>query len=91
MLATTVTSTEGLQRAALRYSLAGTREGLTTWGPEYLRNITREIISEYEARQESYLANASTEGAPALELEVTCVFGYTFEQYLSAVLSFSFS
>mmetsp|Transcript_49059 Transcript_49059/g.140799 ORF Transcript_49059/g.140799 Transcript_49059/m.140799 type:complete len:883 (-) Transcript_49059:135-2783(-) len=50
VLATTMQK-EG-SRAALKYRLQGTKDGLTTWGHEYMRNIAGEIAEEFRERTE---------------------------------------
>ena len=39
-------------RQALKYRLEGTKEGLTSWGHEYIRNIAGEIGEEFKERTE---------------------------------------
>lgn len=39
-------------RQSLRYRLEGTKEGLTSWGHEYIRNISGEIAEEFRERTE---------------------------------------
>merc|ERR1740138_1178875 len=50
VLATTMQK-EG-SRQSLKYRLQGTKEGLTTWGHEYIRNISGEISVEFKERTE---------------------------------------
>merc|ERR1719162_214559 len=50
VLATTMQK-EG-SRQALKYRLEGTKEGLTSWGHEYIRNISGEIAEEHKERME---------------------------------------
>jgi len=37
-------------RSSLKYRLQGTKEGLTSWGHEYIRNISGEIAEEFRER-----------------------------------------
>jgi len=39
-------------RQSLKYRLEGTKEGLTSWGHEYIRNISGEIAEEFKERME---------------------------------------
>mmetsp|Transcript_17078 Transcript_17078/g.39858 ORF Transcript_17078/g.39858 Transcript_17078/m.39858 type:complete len:879 (+) Transcript_17078:79-2715(+) len=39
-------------RQSLKYRLEGTKEGLTSWGHEYIRNLSGEIAEEYKERTE---------------------------------------
>lgn len=39
-------------RQSLKYRLEGTKEGLTSWGHEYIRNLAGEITEEYRERVE---------------------------------------
>mmetsp|Transcript_70952 Transcript_70952/g.154160 ORF Transcript_70952/g.154160 Transcript_70952/m.154160 type:complete len:882 (-) Transcript_70952:135-2780(-) len=50
ILATTMQK-EG-SRQSLRYRLEGTKAGLTSWGHEYIRNLSGEIAEEYKERTE---------------------------------------
>merc|ERR1740138_415379 len=50
VLATTMQK-EG-SRQSLKYRLEGTKEGLTSWGHEYIRNISGEISEEFRERTE---------------------------------------
>mmetsp|Transcript_7059 Transcript_7059/g.21565 ORF Transcript_7059/g.21565 Transcript_7059/m.21565 type:complete len:879 (-) Transcript_7059:125-2761(-) len=50
ILATTMQK-EG-SRQSLKYRLAGTKEGLTSWGHEYIRNLSGEIAEEFRERNE---------------------------------------
>ncbi|CAK0791510.1 unnamed protein product, partial [Prorocentrum cordatum] len=50
VLATTMQK-EG-SRQSLKYRLEGTKEGLTSWGHEYIRNISGEISEEFKERTE---------------------------------------
>lgn len=50
VLATTY-SKEG-SKQVLTYRLEGTRDGVTSWGHEYIRNISGEIATEYKDRME---------------------------------------
>jgi len=50
ILSTTM-SKEG-SRSSLKYRLEGTKEGLTSWGHEYIRNISGDIAAEYRERSE---------------------------------------
>jgi len=47
-------------RQVLKYRLEGTKFNMTSWGHEYIRNISGEIAEEYKARLET--------GLPATEL-----------------------
>jgi hypothetical protein len=58
----------------LWYSLNGTGENFVSWGPEYLRNITREIVAEYEERQEKFVSNFQVEQTGVLDVSVRCFF-----------------
>jgi 26S proteasome regulatory subunit N1 len=40
-------------RQSLKYRLEGTKEGLTSWGHEYIRNLAGEITEEYRDRLEN--------------------------------------
>merc|ERR1719313_2035052 len=53
ILATTMQK-EG-SRESLKYRLEGSKEGLTSWGHEYIRNLSGEIAAEYHERQEKNL------------------------------------
>mmetsp|Transcript_102165 Transcript_102165/g.288581 ORF Transcript_102165/g.288581 Transcript_102165/m.288581 type:complete len:881 (+) Transcript_102165:76-2718(+) len=50
ILATTMQK-EG-SRQSLKYRLEGTKDGLTSWGHEYIRNLSGEISDEYRERTE---------------------------------------
>jgi len=39
-------------RESLKFKLTGTKEALTSWGHEYVRNLTGEIASEYDHRHQ---------------------------------------
>jgi len=39
-------------RESLKFKLTGTKEALTSWGHEYVRNLTGEIASEYDQRHQ---------------------------------------
>lgn len=39
-------------RQSLKYRLAGTKDGLTSWGHEYIRNLSGEIAEEFRERTE---------------------------------------
>lgn len=39
-------------RSCLKYRLEGSKAGLTSWGHEYIRNLSGEIADEYRERQE---------------------------------------
>mmetsp|Transcript_31108 Transcript_31108/g.70741 ORF Transcript_31108/g.70741 Transcript_31108/m.70741 type:complete len:881 (-) Transcript_31108:194-2836(-) len=39
-------------RQSLKYRLNGTKEGLTSWGHEYIRNLSGEIAEEFKERTE---------------------------------------
>ena len=68
VLATTLVFTEPPRRRALWYSFIGTCNGLVSWGPEYLRNITREIIAEHEERQQAFLADSVSRSGTTFNL-----------------------
>lgn len=53
ILATTMQK-EG-SRQSLKFRLEGTKEGLTSWGHEYIRNLSGEIAEEYKDRFEKNL------------------------------------
>lgn len=54
-------------REILKYRLEGSKEGLTTWGHEYIRNLSGEICDEYHDRLEK---NASYNDLMALTDEI---------------------
>ncbi|XP_055388630.1 uncharacterized protein LOC129617418 [Condylostylus longicornis] len=60
-------------RKALHYRLRGSKDGLTSWGQEYLRNISGELSAEYDDRQNKLLDKlmSSEELKPELEVSVS--------------------
>lgn len=67
-MATVVPNT---QRKALQYRLGGRKDTLTTWGQEYLRNISGELAAEYEERQNKLLEQLATSDEPKPQLEAS--------------------
>ena len=64
-----MTYAEEGQRESLRYRFIGsTEEDIGSWGHEYVRHLSAEIMQEYEARAEK--EDASTDDLLKLALEV---------------------
>lgn len=76
VLSIIATAVPNATRKALQYRLVGSKDNLTSWGQEYLRNISGEIAETYIERQNQLLENLTKmtdtqQPKPQLEVSVS--------------------